>query len=169
MLIGCKSVFLDVDWLQIGTRDTDWFCVLYVCEVRLWKSLMAKLMVKHEIMVLACQVGLFHLKLTQINSEMNCITKHKCTVSQKLGMGRRGEKFNGTSRIAFCIFALLFVIQEKYQKIWFLLWKKVLLCYYCNAATDRWLTPRHQVLVCNSVQWLCLYCSELLGIHTKLG
>ena len=35
--------------------------------------------------IMACQVGPFHLKLTQINLEMNCIAKHKCTdESQKL-------------------------------------------------------------------------------------
>ena len=48
-------------------------------------------------MVLACQVSPFHLKLTQIISEMNCIAKHKCTVSQKLDTKRRGEKLNSTS------------------------------------------------------------------------
>ena len=34
-----------------------------------------ELMAKYEIMVWACQVGPFHLTLTQINSEMNCIAK----------------------------------------------------------------------------------------------
>ena len=53
-------------------------------------------MVKHEIMVLACQVSPFHLKLTQINSEMNCVAKHKCTMSQKLD----GEKLNATSHMS---------------------------------------------------------------------
>ena len=46
---------------------------------------------KHEIMVLACQVGPFHLTLTQINSEMNCIAKNKCPESQKLDTRRRSE------------------------------------------------------------------------------
>ena len=32
---------------------------------------------KYEIMVFACQVGPFHLTLTQINSEMNYIAKNK--------------------------------------------------------------------------------------------
>ena len=31
-----------------------------------------------------CQVCLFHLKLTQINSEMNWIARHKCPDSQKV-------------------------------------------------------------------------------------
>ena len=35
-----------------------------------------------ESMVLACQVGAFHLTLTQINSEMNCIAKNKYPESQ---------------------------------------------------------------------------------------
>ena len=48
-------------------------------------------MKKHEIMVLACQVGPFHLTLTQINSEMNCIAKNKCPESQKLDTRRRRE------------------------------------------------------------------------------
>ena len=48
-------------------------------------------------MVLACQVGPFHLTLTQINSEMNCIAKNKCPESQKLDMRRRGENLNATS------------------------------------------------------------------------
>ena len=95
MLIGRKLVFLDIDWLRIGTPE----------------------MVKYEIMVLACQVGLFHLKLTQINSEMNCIAKYKCSLSQKLDTRRRGEKLNATSHVVICVFALFFVIQENCQKI----------------------------------------------------
>ena len=51
-------------------------------------------MAKYEIMVLACEVCPFHLKFTQINSEMNCIAKHKCTKSQKLDTRRRGENLN---------------------------------------------------------------------------
>ena len=43
------------------------------------------------IMVLACQVGPFHLTLTQINSEINCIAKNKCPESQKLDARRRSE------------------------------------------------------------------------------
>ena len=49
-------------------------------------------------MVLACQVGPFHLKLTQINSEMNFIAKNKCPESQKkLDTRCRGENLNSTS------------------------------------------------------------------------
>ena len=44
-----------------------------------------------EIMVLACQVGPFHLTLTQINSEMNCIAKKKCPESQELDETQRWE------------------------------------------------------------------------------
>ena len=81
-------------------------------------------MVKYEIMVLASQVGPFHLKLTQINSKKYCIAKHKCTVCQKLDTRRRGDKLNATSHasrattcsFAFFVFALLHVIQEKRQK-----------------------------------------------------
>ena len=61
-------------------------------------------------MVLACKVGPFHLTLTQINSEMNCIAtscKNKCTVSQKLDTRRRGENFNvcQEQRHVYLIFA----------------------------------------------------------------
>ena len=45
---------------------------------------------------LACQVGPFHLTLTKINSEMNCIAKNKCPESQKLDTRRRGENLNAT-------------------------------------------------------------------------
>ena len=67
------------------------------CEVCLFQC---ELMVKYEIMVVACQIGPFHLKLTQIKSEMNCITKHKCTESQKLDTRRRGENLNATSHVS---------------------------------------------------------------------
>ena len=69
---------------------------------------------EYKIMVLACQVGPFHLKLTQINSETYCIVKHKCTVSQKLDTRRRGEKLSATTAtkattyiFAFFVFALV--------------------------------------------------------------
>ena len=56
-------------------------------------------------MVLACQAGPFHLTLTQINSEMNCIAKNKCPESQKLDTRRRGENATShVSRAATCIF-----------------------------------------------------------------
>ena len=58
-------------------------------------------------MVLACQTGPFHLRLTQINSEMNCIAKNKCPESHKLDTRRRGESLNATSdtrRARTCIF-----------------------------------------------------------------
>ena len=46
------------------------------------KYVSRELMAKYEIMVSACQVGSFHLMLTQINSEVNCIAKNKCPESQ---------------------------------------------------------------------------------------
>ena len=118
-LIGRKSVFLDFDWSRIGTFEP----LIGSCavrEVRLWKFLMAKyqIMLKYEI--LACQVGPFRLKLPQINSEMNCIAKNKCALSQKLHTRRIGEKLNATAHVSyvtFCVFALFYVIQEKRQKI----------------------------------------------------
>ena len=48
-------------------------------------------------MVLACQVGPFHLMLTQINSEMNYIAKNKYPESQKRDTRHRGENLNATS------------------------------------------------------------------------
>ena len=83
---------------------------------------------KHEIMVLAYQVGPFHLTLTQINSEMNCIAKNKCSESQKLDTRCRGDNLNATlhlSRVTtyihifFHSLSLIYsdVRQEKHQKI----------------------------------------------------
>ena len=67
--------------------------ITYSCRVSFqWES-----MAKYEIMVLACQVGLFHLTLTQINSEMNCIAKNQSSESQKPDTRRRGENLNATS------------------------------------------------------------------------
>ena len=68
--------------------------------------------------IMACQVGPFHLKLTQINLEMNCIAEHKCTdKSQKLNTRRSGENLNATSHASRAsttyIFALFYVMQEK--------------------------------------------------------
>ena len=100
-------------WLVASRQscDADWFgCIPitclgrtnYVsCEVLFQWELMAK----YEIMVLACQVGPFHLTLTQINLEMNCISKNKCPESQKLDTRCRGE--NATlhvSRATTCVF-----------------------------------------------------------------
>ena len=41
-----------------------------------------------------------------INSEMNCIAKHKCPDSQKVNTRRRGEKFNAchSVRVTQCVF-----------------------------------------------------------------
>ena len=51
-----------------------------ICEVRLFQ---------YEIMVLACQVGPVHLTLAQINWEMNCIAKNKCTFRKTWSVQRR--------------------------------------------------------------------------------
>ena len=76
-----------------------------------------------RIMVLACQVDPFHLKLTQINSERNCIAKHKSPDSQKLDTRRRGENFKACQeqRHVYLIF-----VQEKIQKILLSFWNTVL-------------------------------------------
>ena len=60
-LIGRKSAILRC-WLVCAR------CILITCScVRSFQ------LEKHEIVVLTCQVGPFHLTLTQINSEINCI------------------------------------------------------------------------------------------------
>ena len=86
--------------LQIGnSENADWFArCMPMCEVRLFQS---EVMAKYQIMVLACQVGLFHLKLTQINSEMNRIAKHKFTdESQELDTRRSGKNLNIKVKLA---------------------------------------------------------------------
>ena len=64
---------------QIGTLET-LICARAVFRLRALASTLFSVGIneKHEIMVLACQVGPLHLKLTQINSEMKCIAKNKC-------------------------------------------------------------------------------------------
>ena len=102
-LIGRKSAILR-RWL-VRAR-----CIPITCSCYVLFSVK-----KHEIMVLACQVGPFHLTLTQINSEMNCIAKNKFPDSQKLDMRRRGENFNACQeqrRVYFCILSLWFILCE---------------------------------------------------------
>ena len=65
------------------------------------------------VVVLACQVSLFHLTLTQINSEMNFRAKNKCPDSQKLDTRHsRGEDLNArhVSRQNMYMFASLSLI-----------------------------------------------------------
>ena len=94
--MGRKSAFLDVDWLRIDTLET--LIVRARCmRCASLKVSHSELMVKYEIMILACQVGPFHLKLTQITSEMNFTAKHKCSMSQKVDTRRRGEKLSVAS------------------------------------------------------------------------
>ena len=78
-----------------------------------------------------------HLKLSKINLEMNLIAKHKYTESQKLDM--RTQRWQLERHIAhvksnniyiffaFFVFALLFVIQEKRQKVWLFILKQSLI------------------------------------------
>ena len=96
-------------------------------------------------------VGLFNLKLTQINLEMNCIAMHKCTESKKLDNLKETwdaevrtwtphHLLSPTRRartqkyiFAVFVFVLFYMIQEKRQKIWRLFWKNACLCCCCNA------------------------------------
>ena len=78
-------------------------------------------MANYDIMVLACQVGLFYLTLTQIKSEMNCIAKNKCPERQKLDTRRRGENVtlvesNNMYIFAFFVFDLFYVIDKSVRK-----------------------------------------------------
>ena len=170
-LIGRKSVFLDVDWSRIGTLETlIGSCALRV--VHLWKSLMAN--IKCEIMVLACQVGPFHLKLTQINSEMNRIAKNKCLENQELDTRCRGEKLNATSNTCHTLHSVSLHYSMWYKKSVrksdFHCERKCYsvecLCYYCNAATDRWSTPRLDE-VQEQQSHIALTC--IAGVPTKVG
>ena len=122
----------DADWLQVGNLETlIGSCTLYSDLMLLWSTCFFNGEAGNY-GVLACQVGLFHVTLTQINSEMNCIAKNKCPESHKLDTRCRGENLNTTSdtceeqqHVYFCIFCLWF-IQEKCQKIFLPFWNKVL-------------------------------------------
>ena len=101
---------------------------------------------KYKIMVLACQVGPFHLTLTQINWEMNCIAKSKCTdESQKLDLRGRGENLNATSPsrvrattcifFAFFVFYIFYVMQVKHQNATGRGFTLKLIRFHCYMAT----------------------------------
>ena len=104
-------------------------------------------MAKFEIMVLACQIGPFHLKLTQINSEMNCIAKHKFTdESQKLDTRRRGENFNASSHVSkattyiFCILCLNIILcgtRKVSENLTFILEQSLILSSVCVIIVTR--------------------------------
>ena len=78
--------FWDADWSQVGDLET-----MIGSRARYSDHVFVRLFSWEAIMVLACQVGPFHLTLTQINSEINCIAKNKCPESQKLDARRRSE------------------------------------------------------------------------------
>ena len=129
-LIGRKSVILR-RWL-VRARCIP---ITYSCERTLFSW---NLMAKYEIMVLACEVGLFHLTFTQINSEINCIAKNKYPDSQKLDTRCRGESFNACQAqrhvyliFAFFLFYLFYVMQEKIQKILLSFWNSLILSNVC--------------------------------------
>ena len=99
-------------------------------------------------MVLACQVCPFHLKLTKINSEMNCIAKNKCLRARNLTRRRRGENLNGTSHVSRAITYISVRKSDFHSKI--KSYSVECLCYYCNP-TDRWFIPRLDKV--NIVTW----------------
>ena len=70
-----------------------------------------ELMAKYKMVVLACQVGPFHLKFNQINSEINCIAKHKITESQKLDTKLERHTIRVKSNtLYFCILCLCIIL-----------------------------------------------------------
>ena len=101
----CRKSALLRRWLVASRQswEADWFArAVFWSRALAIRSLQLE---KHESIVSAFQVGLFHLTLTQIKSEMNCIAKNKCPDSQKLETRRRGENFvQRVSRAATCIF-----------------------------------------------------------------
>ena len=127
----------DADWSQVGNLETlIGSCALYSDLMLLWSTCFFNGEAGNY-GVLACQVGPFHLTLTQINSEMNCIAKNKCPESHKLDTRRRGENLNTTSdtceeqqHVYFCIFCLWF-IQEKCQKIFLPFWNSLIPSNVC--------------------------------------
>ena len=128
----------DADWSQIGNLETLW-------DVRSTSLSKCFFSAKYEIKVFAYQVGPFHLTLTQINSEMNCITKNKFPESQKLDMTRHAEESRVKSQqhVYFCILCLWFILwyKKSVRKYFFYSETKSYsvecLYYYCNA-TDWW-------------------------------
>ena len=132
----CRKSALLTRWLvanrqMIGSRAVYRSRAKYVSE----SLFECKFMAKYEIMVLACQVGPFHLKFTQINSEMNCIAKNKCPQpearheTQRWELERHITHLSGATTCIFCAFFvcdLFYVIQEKRQKILLSFWNKVL-------------------------------------------
>ena len=148
MLIGLRTLYSDHVLLRI-------------------RSFQLELMEKHKVMVLAYQVGLFHLTLTQLNSEMNCIAENECPESQKLDMRRRGENLNTTSDtsesnnmyiFAFFVFDLFNVRQEKRQKVLLSFWNRVFFCrmFVLLLERDRPVIRSHQDLIRfnNNIPWL---------------
>ena len=118
----------------------------------------------------------------QVDSDklrMNCIAKHKCTVSQKLDTRRRGEKLNAISHgsslilsgvcltvvlrtrtcifFAFFVFDLFYVRQDKRQKILLLFWNSLSLSNVCvNIATRRigYSITRRLIRFNNNIPWI---------------
>ena len=130
----CRKSALLRRWLVTSRQswEADWFARAVFRSRALGR---AKYVAKYKtVMVLACQVGPFHLTLTQINSEMNCIAKNKCPEDQKLGTRRRGENLNAMSRATRCIFlhslSLIYSMwcKKSVRKSYFSFWNKVLFC-----------------------------------------
>ena len=88
-----KSALLRCWLVESRLSWADWFAraVFQSRALALAKSLFSGINGSTTVMALACQVGPFHLMLTQINSEMNFIAKNKCPDSQKLDTRCRGE------------------------------------------------------------------------------
>ena len=94
----------------------------------------------------------FHLTLTQINSEMNCLAKNKCPESQKLDTRRRSENLIAISpRVTksnnivcthyvkvFCILCLciiLFDTSKASENLTFILKQSLILSSFCTCVS----------------------------------
>ena len=125
------SVFL-VGVTNRHSWDADWFAraVFRSCALALAKSLLSG-MVKYEIMVLACQVGQFHLTLTQINSEMpwEPQARHE-TQMWELECHIICVKSNNMYIFCFlCLWWILCDARKASEKSYFhSIWNKVLFC-----------------------------------------
>ena len=124
---------------------------------------------KHEITLLASQVGLFHLTLTQIISEMKCIAKNKCPDSQKLDTTRHETQrweLQQVSRTKTCISFL-----HSFSLIYFMWCKKIFRKSYLHSETKsvECLHSSHNLFLCVVLSSACVYIETRirLGIHTK--
>ena len=102
---------------------------------------------------MACQVGPFHPKLIQINLQMNCIAKQKCTdESQKLETRRRDHTIRAKSKynIYFCILCLCIILcdtRKASENLTFILKQSLVLSSFGVIIVTRPKGDSHQDLI----------------------